>query len=76
MTKRDKEILDFIKDYMVKNGTVPSIREIGEGVCLYSTTSVYKHMQNLVRLGEIIPVKTKSYRYIVKGMRYVREEAQ
>ena len=76
MTKRDKEILDFIKDYMVKNGTVPSIREIGEGVCLYSTTSVYKHMQDLVRLGEIIPVKTKSYRYIVKGMRYVREEAQ
>ena len=76
MTKRDKEILDFIKDYMVKNGTVPSIREIGEGVCLYSTTSIYKHMQNLVRLGEIIPVKTKSYRYIVKGMRYVREEAQ
>lgn len=76
MTKRDKDILDFIKDYMVKNGTVPSIREIGEGVCLYSTTSVYKHMQNLVRLGEIIPVKTKSYRYIVKGMRYVREDAQ
>lgn len=76
MTKRDKDILDFIKDYMVKNGTVPTVREIGEGVCLYSTTSVYKHMQNLVRLGEIIPVKEKGYRYIVKGMRYVREETQ
>lgn len=74
MTKRDKEILDFIKDYMVEHGTIPTVREIGEGVCLYSTTSVYKHMQNLVRLGEIIPVKEKSYRYIVKGMKYVREE--
>ncbi len=75
MTRRDKEILDYIKSYMVENGTVPTMREIGEGVCLYSTTSVYKHMQNLIRLGEIIPVKEKSYRYIVKGMKYVREEA-
>ena len=74
MTRRDKEILDYIKSYMVENGTVPTMREIGEGVCLYSTTSVYKHMQNLIRLGEIIPVKEKSYRYIVKGMKYVREE--
>lgn len=75
MTKRDKEILDYIKSYMVENGTVPTMREIGEGVCLYSTTSVYKHMQNLIRLGEIIPVKEKSYRYIVKGMKYVRDDA-
>lgn len=75
MTRRDKEILDYIKSYMVENGTVPTMREIGEGVCLYSTTSVYKHMQNLIRLGEIIPVKEKSYRYIVKGMKYVRDEA-
>jgi repressor LexA len=74
MTRRDKEILDYIKSYMVENGTVPTMREIGEGVCLYSTTSVYKHMQNLIRLGEIIPVKEKSYRYIVKGMKYVRDE--
>ena len=75
MTRRDKEILDYIKSYMVENGTVPTMREIGEGVCLYSTTSVYKHMQNLIRLGEIIPVKEKSYRYIIKGMKYVRDEA-
>lgn len=75
MTRRDKEILDYIKSYMVENGTVPTMREIGAGVCLYSTTSVYKHMQNLIRVGEIIPVKEKSHRYIVKGMKYVRDEA-
>lgn len=74
MTKRDREILDFIKEYMIEHGTVPTVREIGEGVNLYSTTSVYKHMRNLVRLGEIIPVKEKSNRYIVKGMKYVRTE--
>lgn len=75
MTKRDKEILDFIKDYMVKNGIAPTMREIGEGVCLYSTRSVYDHIQSLIKHGEIIPVEQekKSYRYRVKGMKYVRE---
>ena len=74
MTKRDKDVLDFIKSYMEKNGVVPTIREIGEGVNLYSTTTVYKHMQNLVRHGEIVWLKEKSCRYKVRGMSYVRND--
>ncbi len=73
MTKRDKDVLDYIKSYMLEHGTVPTIREICEGVNLYSTASVYKHMQNLVRLGEIVMIKEKGYRYTVKGMKYVSE---
>lgn len=71
MTKRDKEILEFVKDYMKKTGTTPTIREIGEGVGLYSTSSVYSHFQSLVASGDIIPVTGNSYRYSVKGMRYI-----
>ena len=71
MTKRDKEILEFIKGFMLENGTTPTIREIGDGVGLYSTSSVYSHMQKLIKLGEIIPLKSRSFRYRVKGMRYI-----
>ena len=74
LTKRDREILDFIKDYMVDWGTTPTIREIGLGVGLYSTASVYTHFQKLVRLGYIIPVSEKTFRYSVKGMRYVKDD--
>ena len=74
MTKRDKEILEYIKRFMLNKGTTPTIREIGEGVGLYSTSSVYNHIQKLIGMGEIIPVKDKSFRYTVKGMRYVEDE--
>lgn len=76
LTKRDREILNFIKDYMMDWGTTPTIREIGIGVGLYSTASVYNHFQKLVRLGYINPVSDKSFRYSVKGMKYVEEEGE
>lgn len=59
---------------MLENGTVPTLREIGKGVNLYSTRSVYEHMQKLIKLGEIIPSKENGNRYSVKGMKYVMEE--
>ena len=74
MTKRDGEILAFIKTFMKEHGTTPTIREIGNGVGLYSTSSVYNHVQKLIRLGEIIPLKDKSFRYRVRGMRYIEDE--
>ena len=73
MTKRDEEVLRFIKSYMIENGTVPTIREIGKGMGLYSTSSVYTHLQKLIKEGEIIPISDRSYRYKVKGMRYTDE---
>ena len=74
MTKRDKDILNFIKEYMLEHGVVPSMREIGDGLNLYSTATVFKHMKNLVQSGEIVWFKEKSCRYKVKGMKYVRED--
>lgn len=73
ITKRDLEILSFIKNYMLKNGTTPTIRDIGDGVGLYSTSSVYKHFQRLVSYGYIYPVSDKTFRYSVKGMRYIED---
>ena len=74
MTKRDKDVLEFIKGFMLEYGTTPTIREIGDGVGMYSTSSVHKHIQNLVKLGEVIPIKDRTFKYKVKGMRYVEDD--
>lgn len=74
LTKKDKEMLEFIKNYMLENGTTPTIREIGQGVQLYSTSTVHKHFQRLVDKGYIEQLSDgKSYKYRVKGMKYVVE---
>lgn len=53
LTKRDLEILDFIKSYIDQYGYPPSYEEIGEGVELYSKSSVWSHVQKLIKFGEI-----------------------
>lgn len=53
LTKRDLEILDFIKSYIDQHGYAPSYKEIGEGVKLSSQSSVYCHVQKLIAFGEI-----------------------
>lgn len=47
MTSKQKEIYDFIISYMKENLFSPSMREIGMGVGLKSTSSVYTHLKNL-----------------------------
>ena len=74
LTQKDKEVLEYIKKYMLENGTTPTIREIGIAVHLYSTSTVHKHFQRLVDKGYIEQLSDgKSYKYRVKGMRYVAE---
>lgn len=73
ITKRQKEILRYIKDFMIAHGTTPSIREIGKGVGLYSTSTVHGHFQRLVESGYIEQIGDNNSRYTVKGMRYVED---
>lgn len=74
LTKKDREILDFIKGFMLEHGTTPTIREIGQAVHLYSTSTVHKHFQRLVDKGYIAQLSTgRSCRYIVRGMKFYDE---
>jgi len=47
LTKRQKEILDFIESFLRKNGYAPSIREIGQRFMLSSPATVHAHLKNL-----------------------------
>jgi len=51
LTKRQKEIFDFIGKYAAKTGYPPTVREIGKAVGLHSSSTVHAHLANLEKIG-------------------------
>ncbi|GAE34706.1 transcriptional repressor LexA [Halalkalibacter akibai] len=59
LSKRQLEILDFIKVEVKKKGYPPSVREIGEAVGLASSSTVHGHLSRLEKKGYIRRDPTK-----------------
>ncbi len=53
ITKKQEEILEFIKQQILKKGYPPSVRDICDAVHLRSTSSVHAHLETLERNGYI-----------------------
>ncbi len=53
LTKRQKEVLDFLVGFTNKNGYSPSFEEIGKALKLTSLATVHKHINTLERKGFI-----------------------
>src|SRR5262249_29049759 len=53
LTKRQKEVLDFLVSFETKHGYAPSFEEIGKGLKLTSLATVHKHISTLERKGFI-----------------------
>src|SRR5204863_9902941 len=51
LTKRQKEIFDYIRKYAGKYGYPPTVREIGKAVGLHSSSTVHAHLANLEKSG-------------------------
>jgi repressor LexA len=51
LTRRQREVLDVIRDFIVTNGYSPSLEEIGEALGLSSVATVHKHVTHLVDKG-------------------------
>ena len=51
ITRRQKEVLDFIKNFVERCGYSPSFEEIAHGLHLSSLATVHKHISNLERKG-------------------------
>ncbi len=51
ITKRQREIYDFIAGFVAERGYSPSFEEIGDGTGLSSLATVHKHITNLERKG-------------------------
>ena len=51
LTKRQKQVLDFVTRFLDEKGYSPSLMEIGEHLGLTSAATVHKHVDNLRRKG-------------------------
>jgi repressor LexA len=51
ITKRQRQVYDFIHGFVQKNGYSPSFEEIGDGLGLSSLATVHKHISNLEKKG-------------------------
>ena len=51
VTRRQKEVLDFLTDFVRKNDYSPSYDEIARGLGLKSLATVHKHITNLANKG-------------------------
>jgi len=79
LTKRQREIYEYLKDHIRSRGYAPSIAEIGKQFHLNSPATVHKHLihleekglirkqQNLSRAIEVIPESGNTLSYHVLG---------
>ena len=51
LTKRQRQILDFITEFVEREGYAPSLREIGKHFKLSSPATVHVHIDNLKKKG-------------------------
>jgi repressor LexA len=53
LTKRQREILDYLNEFIEQHGYAPSLEEIGRRFSLSSLATVHKHLTNLQEKGFI-----------------------
>jgi repressor LexA len=53
LTKRQREILDYLNEFIQQHGYAPSLEEIGKRFSLSSLATVHKHLTNLQDKGFI-----------------------
>jgi repressor LexA len=51
ITRRQRQIYDFISDFVQRNSYSPSFEEIAQGMKLSSLATVHKHISNLEKKG-------------------------
>ena len=73
LTKRQREIFDFIGKYLSTNGYPPTVREIGKAVGLHSSSTVHSHLANLEELGLLRrdPTKPRAIEVLVEKAKQV-----
>ena len=59
LTAKQQEILEYIKNTILKKGYPPAVRDICEAVKLKSTSSVHSHLSALEEKGYIHRDPTK-----------------
>ncbi|MCI9426701.1 MAG: transcriptional repressor LexA [Eubacterium sp.] len=76
ITPKQQEILEYIKQQILKKGYPPAVREICEAVHLKSTSSVHSHLETLEKNGYIRkdPTKPRAIEILDDSFQLTRRE--
>ncbi len=76
ISAKQQQILEFIKEEILKKGYPPAVREICEAVHLRSTSSVHSHLETLEKNGYIRrdPTKPRAIEIVDDSFQMVRRE--
>ncbi len=76
ISRKQEEILEYIKDEILKRGYPPAVREICDAVHLKSTSSVHSHLETLEKNGYIRrdPTKPRAIEICDDSFQMVRTE--
>ena len=76
ISKKQSEILEYIKSQIINKGYPPSVRDICEAVNLKSTSSVHSHLETLEKNGYIRrdPTKPRAIEIIDDNFNLARRE--
>ncbi len=76
ISKKQAEILEYIKEQILAKGYPPAVREICEAVTLKSTSSVHSHLETLEKNGYIRrdPTKPRAIEIIDDSFNLTRRE--
>jgi len=66
--KRQRQILEFINQYIQKNGYSPTLQEIANAMGLSSLATVHEHLQTLAKKGVL-----RRYEGAVRGLEVVEQ---
>jgi repressor LexA len=73
LTRRQREVMDFIAGFLRERGYSPSFEEVGTGLQLSSLATVHKHISTLEHKGFLKRGYNKS-RSLEPGPKYVQEQ--
>lgn len=76
ISKKQQEILEYIKNQILQRGFPPAVREICEAVNLKSTSSVHSHLETLEKNGYIRrdPTKPRAIEILDDTFNFTRRE--
>lgn len=76
ISKKQQEILEYIKAEILSKGYPPAVREICDAVSLKSTSSVHSHLETLEKNGYIRrdPTKPRAIEIVDDNFQMVRTE--
>ena len=73
VTKRQKQVLDFVAGFVEENGYSPSYEEIREGLNLKSLATIHKHITTL-ESKQYLKRGFNQSRSLDLGPKYVQEQ--